>query len=936
MKQFHRVILVSIYLSTIVLLSADAQNRFFGVPAIEYFDAEDYQGHISNLYITQDHRGIMYMANEHGLLEYDGSRWKQYYVFNGERGVTAVYTDPSGTLYVGRGEIGYYSPRPNGQYAYHSLHHLLPDDYRVRGIGKILPYKKGYVFVGVKNFYFYDLDSIRLVQAEFPNSFHTYLCRGELYTNINGKGISVFTGQDWNIIPGGELLANMSISGLISHTNGAMLAFTERSGVFLIGDGRITPFAHELWSHFSNEVIQSATKLSDGFIAIGTRNNGLYILDQRGKLAYHLNHDKGLSTSNIRDVFQDSYGNIWLARENGLVKIDWNSSFSYIRDDMNLDGVGYCALTYNDFIYFGTSTGLFRAEKKWPLDSIIQIDNIRSPVYNIQNINGDLLVSGQYNSYQLIGDTFEPISPGVGWMHYAFKETRDPNILIRGNLSGIFRLEKTNGRWAVTKKYENFEEWTKFLEFDKEDRLWTTSSIKGIFSFTFSEDYQEVSSMKSYGPSKGLPSNDANKVFKIGDELIFSTSNGIFEYIQSNDEFQASIQWNERFASKAHVFEISRDGFGNIYYCDMKQPGRLERNIQNQYTNESYIFDGLKSQIGGRLAILDNDNILFSNPKGFIHYNRKTTQNKSTNAKILIRYVKLSRSDSVLFGGNFLSEGNVVDHQPVDNIPKLSSDNNSIIIGYSAIQYNHDNTLYRFQLEGFDDGWSQWTTKTEKEYTNLDKGDYTFMVQTKSANEQLSVVETYKFEIIPPWYRTSLFYSLLVISSLGFTSLIVLKTRKKEIGKLRKENLQTEITHKKKQLATTTMHLVEKTEFVNSVKSELVQVLESKSADENERLIKRVIRQIDKNIADDDNWEDFEHHFDEVHHGFLKRMRKNYPTITPQEIRLSAYLRMNMTTKEIANLLKVSVRAVEMARFRLRRRLDLGKEENLVTFMMNS
>jgi DNA-binding CsgD family transcriptional regulator len=167
-------------------------------------------------------------------------------------------------------------------------------------------------------------------------------------------------------------------------------------------------------------------------------------------------------------------------------------------------------------------------------------------------------------------------------------------------------------------------------------------------------------------------------------------------------------------------------------------------------------------------------------------------------------------------------------------------------------------------------------------------------------------------------------------------SLIILKYRKTEIGKLKKENLQTEILHKKKQLASTTMHLVEKTEFVNSVKSELEQVLENKSEDENHRLIKRVIRQIDKNIADDNNWEEFEHHFDEVHHGFLKRMRKNYPTITPQEIRLSAYLRMNMTTKEIANLLKVSVRAVEMARFRLRRRLDLDKEENLVSFMMHS
>lgn len=903
---------------------------------MEYFDAEDYQGDISNLHITQDHRGLIYVANETGLLEFDGSSWKKFHVFNGERGITAVYPDPSGRIYVGRGEIGYYAPRPNGQLAYHSLHHLLPDDYRVRGIGNIFPYKEGYVFVGVKNFYFYDHDSIKLVPAVFPGSFYTHLCRGELYTNIDEKGLSAFTGKEWELVPGGDVLASMVITGLLAYSQGAMMVCTERSGIYIIENCNVRPFASDLWPNLTKEVIQSATKLSDGFFAIGTGNNGLYILDQSGKLAYHLNHDRGLNTSNIRDVFQDFHGNIWLARENGLVKIDWNSSFSYIRDEMNLHGVGYCALAYNDYIYFGTSTGLYRAVKKWPLDSIVPIDEVRTPVYNIQNINDDLLVSGQYSSYQLIGETFEPISPGRGWIHYAFRETRDPNILIRGNLSGIFRLEKTNGRWKVTKKYEGFEEWTKFLEFDKDDRLWTTSSIKGVFSFTFSEDYQRVSSMKSYGQAEGLPSNFASKVFKIGNELIYSTSNGIYKYDQAKDEFHSSGIWNERFGMDEHVSEMSMDGFGNIYFCDTRQVGMLRRNIQNQYTKEYSIFDGLKSHMDGRLAILDENNILFSNPKGFIHYNRESLQRTDDKPKLLIRYVRLSGSGSVLFGGAFLSEGKVVENQPVDMIPSLSMEDNSIIISYSVIQYNQNQTLYRYKLDGFSEEWSQWTSKTEKEYTNLDKGDYTFMVQTKGADEILSAVQTYKFGITSPWYRSALLYILLAIVILGIISLVILKYRKKEIGILKKESLKTEVLLKKKQLASTTMHLVEKTEFVNSVKSELVQVLESRSEDENRRLIKRVIRQIDNNIADDNNWEDFEHHFDEVHHGFLKRMRTKYPTITPQEIRLSAYLRMNMTTKEIANLLKVSVRAVEMARFRLRRRLDLDKDENLVSFMMNA
>ncbi|MFY0606188.1 MAG: hypothetical protein JXR10_05705 [Cyclobacteriaceae bacterium] len=922
-----------------------AQGKFLGVPSIEYFGEQDYQSHISNHKIGQDSRGLIFVANKNGMLVYDGSQWKLHNVSWGERGITSLLTDDSGRVYASSRYIGYYFPDASGDYKFQSLNHLLPAEHRVRSIIKTIPYKNGYVFVSINSLYFYDGETIEVMPTEVlpPQSMQVYNCGGELYMNPDGKGLAILNGRDWNQLAEGSKLAQMNITGLLERTRGSLIAFTENNGIYQVKNNDATPFAAALLEEFSNWKINAVTKLSDGNYAVGTNNNGLCILDAKGDLVYHLDNSKGLNTSSIRDVFEDSAGNIWLARENGIVKISWSAAQSYLREELNLPGVGYTAIAFGDYFYFGTSTGLYRAKKQWPIDKVEAIENVQGPVYYLQDIQGDLLVSGINNSFQLYDGRFVPVSTDHDWMHFAFKETRDPNVLIRGSLSGIYRVEKKNGRWSVTNKYEGFDEWTKFLEFDKTGKLWTATSIKGVYSFTFSEDYSTLTSMKSYPQgSSGLP-NTFSRIFKLEDQILFATTNGVFNFIDDEERFQISSDWQKAFedkndTSKNDVYEIVGGEFGSAYYSAARSNGRLTKNIGGSYSRESYMIDGFEHHWEGRLSVLDQNNILYAQSKGFIHFNREAYQNPTQFPELLIRYVKLPNSDSLLFGGNFLDGLTVVTDQPEDQVPMLDFGNNSLIIGYSAIAYNQNQTTYRYQLDGFDEKWSEWTTKTEKEYTYIPEGNYTFRVQSRNAIDELSPVETFAFGILPPWYKTNIAYMIYGLGVIGLMILIILGNRKKyqqEIGELKKINVETEIQHKKKQLATTTMHLVEKTEFIHSVKTKLSEVLDTKKEKDVHLGIRRVIKAIERNASDDNHWESFEVHFDEVHRGFLMRLRSEFPTITPQEIKLSAYLRMNMTTKEMANLLKVSVRGVEMARFRLRRRLNLLKEDNLVSFMMN-
>lgn len=281
--------------------------------------------------------------------------------------------------------------------------------------------------------------------------------------------------------------------------------------------------------------------------------------------------------------------------------------------------------------------------------------------------------------------------------------------------------------------------------------------------------------------------------------------------------------------------------------------------------------------------------------------------------------------------------GQVITEQPIERTPELSWKDNSIEIGFAALQYSKNGAMYRFQLEGYESDWSAWTEKSEKEYTNLWEGDYTFKVQSKNIYEQESSVASYTFTILPPWYRTHYAYSGYIMGILGlFGSIFFYYRRKKkrEIIRLTRKHLESEVLHKKTQLATTAMHLIEKTDFITSIKSRINEILNQEKKDVN-RELKRIIKEIDRITEREDVWQDFEHHFDAVHEGFIQKLQKEYPKITPQELKLCAYLRMNLTTKEIANLLRITVRGVEVARFRLRKKLGLKTEDNLASFMIN-
>lgn len=274
---------------------------------------------------------------------------------------------------------------------------------------------------------------------------------------------------------------------------------------------------------------------------------------------------------------------------------------------------------------------------------------------------------------------------------------------------------------------------------------------------------------------------------------------------------------------------------------------------------------------------------------------------------------------------------------------------------------------YATHLVGFDKEWHDWNNETIREFTNLPSGKYKFIVRSTNKSNEESIPSFCEFEILPPWYLTTkakiLAIVLLICLIIGTERLIRFRIKRvrqkiekhqaevqfREEQKLKEEDLiqQTDTIKEKnvllkadnlsksRELANTTMDIIKKNQFLTDLKDDMVKM--KKFSEMNKVVtqdIKNVIRKIDRDIDNEENWKVFEDYFDRVHEKFLKGMKEKHPSLTAKDLRISAYLRMNLSTKEMAPLLNISVRGVEISRYRLRKKLGLDRNDNLNEFLL--
>ncbi len=952
-----------------VSVQLQGQSAIKGVPFIRNFSTQEYQAGIQNWHIKQDARGIVYIANNFGLLAYDGSNWEVHPTSGGSK-MRSLAVDQAGKIYVGcQREFGYFFPDARGRLIYTSLADSLPAEFRNfdETWNLFLDGDRQY-FCTFTNIYLFDRDSVTVIKPENPLELSFFVNR-ELWVDERGYGLSKLKGNALERVAGGEFFKDVRISSVLPLYDNRYLVSTFKDGIYELFSSGIKPWNARHQTRFQNAIVNVMIRLRNGNYAIGTQNEGLFIVNSVGEPIRQFTTGRGLENRTVLSVLEDDLQNLWVGLNNGLSYIELGSPFTFINESLGLPGTGYSAYLDSTTLYLGTNTGLYKKDLTQKESLYTLVEGTKGQVYHIGKYDQDLLMGHHGGTFRIDSDGAKLLSAEPGsWIFQQLKN--DPGYLLGGVYGGLQLFKKKGDHWEFDRKIKGFAESSRLMEQDRDGNLWITHGYKGVFRIQ--DITGPLPATKFYGAEHGFPSNVLINVYAIRNELIFTSENGVFKYDRQQDRFIRDPFFGDLLGESVQLWKVQEDALGRIYFIGRDQIGRLNKNVTAEYTPETNFFSMIRRFLNDDLetiTILNNNEVLFGAKEGFIHYDPTNSISRGTGFKTLIRrFSTTTTGDSILYFGNQAQQGKVVTQQPADKIIQLPYQLNSVALSYAATAFESgDYLMHQFKLEGFDQAWSEWTTSTRKEYTNLLEGAYTFRVRSKNAFGELSDEANYTFVILPPWYRTSWAYSgyvLTVLFALFFSFSVIDRKHKREkhvltvkqkeeliqkeieielleqrnqqeITRLMNEKLESELQHKNKELATSTIHILNKNEFIAHLKAHIQSVAKKSGKSEIGQELRKLTEEIDSNLSTDEDWEHFQVHFDMVHGDFSRKFRFTYPDLSPQDMKLCAYLRMNLSTKEIANLLNISIRGVEISRYRLRKKLKLDRSVNLQEFILN-
>jgi ligand-binding sensor domain-containing protein/DNA-binding CsgD family transcriptional regulator len=954
------------YIASLFLLmfpfSLFAYQNLPGMPYVINYSRTEYMGGSQSWMIDQASDGKIYFANNSGLLQFDGVNWKVFPLENGMI-IRSVFCDSDGRIYVGAyNEFGYFYPDYKGELVYTSLKTSLNgNDKDFDEVWKIYKIKDEIYFQSFQQIIILKDKELNVIKAD--GIFHfSHVVQEQLYVNDREKGILRLSENKLLPLLGTAPLKGKEIWSMIPLENEILIA-TADQGLFLYDGVRLVEWDTECSKHLMDKQLYSALQLDDNTIAFGTVQDGVLIANMDGDILKIINKKSGLQNNTILGLFLDNLNNLWLATDNGIDFIELSSPISYLDGRVGLSA-GYTMKKYKENIYMGTNQGLFSMNWEQFQSSSNQsdfklVENVKGQVWKLQIIDGRLFCGTNNGSYILEDNGFRKLSdvPGA-WMFVQM----DSVSIIGGTYNKLTLYRQSQGNWNYIKELEGFNESSRIMVKGTNNSIWMAHGFIGIFNIVLNDNFDSVTSYALYNSNNGFPNDFGLNVCEIDDEILFTAEDGFYSYDEKTNKFIQTSKFNDLIQFNASS-KVIQDELKDIWYYTDKIIGVLRRQEDGNYANVYLPFNTLqKDIIGGfeEVVHIDQWNIFFGSNEGFAHFKPDYSKDYRAAYNSYISQVILSQNDSVIFNGN-VSKDSL-------NTPILSFSNNALTFSFAANDYeNSSDLVYATQLLGYDEQWTPWSERNEREFTNLKEGKYTLFVKARNIYGVESRITSYDFEILPPWTRTVYAYVLYGFLGVLFLLLLILIIRKrfeaakrrekkieqekyrkkeeemklksledeKEIIRLRNEKLRAAMILKDKELANSTMNMIQKNKLLNNVKSELRKLNSSDVSPELRTKIQGINKKINRELNAENQWEVFETHFENVHEAFLKRLKEAYPDLSPRELKLCAFLRMNISSKEIAVLMNISTRGVEISRYRLRKKLDLDRNQNLTDFILS-
>lgn len=965
------------YIFLLLLLpfySLSAQIKDIGLPFIENFDREDYQAGTQNWAIAQNQDGVMFFANNSGLLVYNGNKWQLYPLPNNSVVRSVAYLDNK--VYVGGyDEFGYFEENEIGELHYSSLSEkLLDKDKSLGEVWRIHFTRYGVVFQSFLKIFVLLNNKIEVISSDTQFGF-SYMVDNNLYVVDRDKGLYMLRNKD--LIPyygNTSFFKENEITFIISRGTDKLLVGTTNNGIFLFDGMKLTEWDSPINKQLKKDQIYSAIELPNNMLAIGSIQNGLYVINSQDKIIQHLNRYRGLQNNTILSLYYDKYGNLWLGLDNGIDMLEVSSPLTIINYCFNIEA-SYCSVVHDGILYIGTNQGLFakkydEVENNFSVSSaFVLVKGTMGQVWNLKVIDNGLFCGHHLGTFIVKGLNAYQISDIEGGWDYEKLKKWD-NYVIGGTYTGLILFEKTNtsaAEWEYKGKITGFNESCKEITVDADGAIWITHGMKGLYRVILSENYTQAINATLYNETNGLP-DIPYTLATVRDQPVFVTNRAIYHYNKPDNTFVKDDKLNSILTGVSGFSKITEDYRGDLWYFATEGMGVMRLQEDGSYSKITLPFMRIKNQFlvpGYEHVYVHSKNIVFiSSQQGTIHYDPSITKDFTPDFKAFIGNVVIKSKDN----DSLISFKSSEKKSPEIDFKDISYRYNSIVFSYFSPFFEASEQLtYSYRLIGFNSNWSDWSSQTVKEYTNLHEGDYSFEVKAKNIYDYQSDIARFTYTIKPPAHRTryayisyAIFFFVIILINVWIFSRRIEKTRQAEklrhknelqvkeqkfkeesevserkIEKLKNDKLLTEMHHKNMELANSTMNIIQKNKFLTHLKTEILNLYSKPTAKAVQHDIKSIVRKIDRDIENEKHWQVFDKYFDEVHQDFINRLKEKHADLTPKDIRMCSYLKMNISSKEIAPLMNISIRGVEISRYRLRKKLNLDRNTNLTEYFMN-
>ncbi|PRX57516.1 signal transduction histidine kinase [Flagellimonas meridianipacifica] len=729
-----------------------------GLPIIENYTPDQYEALNQNWDIAQDSLGRMYFANGGGVLIYDGVNWDLFELPK-QSHVKSIAIDKDNYVYVGAtNEFGYLRPQTSGTPTYISLSDSLskPDsDFRV--VWQTHATSEGIYFQSTEAIFRWKDDMLQSWKPPNGNKiFKSFWVNHTYYMWVQNEGLMHLKNGSLQMARNGSFFADKRIVAILAMEADKLL-ITTFDKLYIYNGNKVQSFQTDLNGFINENNLYAGLKLRNGMFVFAGYKEGLAAMDGRGKKVLLLEGQEILPAP-VLNLFQDRSGTLWAGLEYGVSKIDFPSSFSHF-NQLGLNDRVVSMIRFKGEFYAGGVKGLYRLKKEGKEQAhFVKIQGSDYRIWDLALFGDELLISHEdQNGDVLVWDNNSLQHIGDIMVSALLRSSLDTNRVFIATPGGLTSLYKINDEWLDEGFFERINTGIYSIIEETNGNLWLGTSSSEVWHVSFDDpnSAQHMSKFKldKYGVEDGLPDEIGHFHF-FKNKVFYSafTDGSTYEFYPQKNRFELSetIRKLVSLPEKKVLFYGANEQEDILIRIDNSDNtskfivGWKQEN--GEYVTEDLGFERISSLTGPTaLPFLEKDSVVwYAGKDGIFRQDLRVKRKHLSNRKMHTLITKvIYGEDSVLYGGYGTS-----------NVLQLPFKQNQFRFQFALPSFYQENNKYQYQLEGFHTNWSDWSLETQKDFTNIPEGDFTFKVRAKNIFGEISEPARYSFTILPPWYRT--------------------------------------------------------------------------------------------------------------------------------------------------------------------------------------